>query len=106
MTAALAATDCGWNALYYGPNLPAAETAAAALHERARAVALSISCPAYDGLLERELGVLRQSLGDGVPIFIGGRSGCAYQEAIAAAGGRSFRSIREFKNFLLQTETA
>jgi len=106
MTTAAAAADCGWNALYFGPNLPAEEIAAAVLHEQAGAVALSISCQTRADLLERELAALRQSLGDGVPVFVGGRAACAYQPAITAAGGRCFQSLREFTDFLLHTETA
>jgi MerR family transcriptional regulator, light-induced transcriptional regulator len=103
MIAALAAAGCGWNALYFGPNFPGEETAAAALHERAGAVALSISCLTRADLLEHELSALRQSLGDGVPVFVGGQAACAYLPAITAAGGRCFQSIREFTDFLLQT---
>jgi len=106
MTTAVAAADCGWNALYFGPNLPAEEIAAAVLHEQAGAVALSISCPTRVDLLEHELAALRQSLGDGVPVFVGGRAAATYQPAISTAGGRCFRSLREFTDFLLQTETA
>ena len=106
MTTAAAAADCGWNALYFGPNLPAEEIAAAVLHEQAGAVALSISCQTRADLLERELAALRQSLGDGVPVFVGGRAACAYQPAITAAGGRCFQSIREFTDFLLYNEIA
>ena len=106
MTTAAAAADCGWNTLYFGPNLPAEEIAAAVLHEQAGAVALSISCQTRADLLERELAALRQSLGDGVPVFVGGRAACAYQPAITAAGGRCFQSLREFTDFLLHTETA
>lgn len=106
MTTAAAAADCGWNALYFGPNLPAEEIAAAVLHEQAGAVALSISCPTRADLLERELAALRQSLGDGVPVFVGGRAAATYQPAISTVGGRCFRSLREFTDFLLHTETA
>jgi DNA-binding transcriptional MerR regulator/methylmalonyl-CoA mutase cobalamin-binding subunit len=106
MIAAVAAADCGWNALYFGPNLPAEEIAAAVLHEQAGAVALSISCMTRADLLERELSALHQSVGDGVPVFVGGRAACAYQPAITAAGGRCFQSIREFTDFLLYNEIA
>lgn len=106
MIAAVAAADCGWNALYFGPNLPAEEIAAAVLHEQAGAVALSISCMTRADLLERELSALQQSVGDGVPVFVGGRAACAYQPAITAAGGRCFRSLREFTDFLLHKEIA
>ena len=106
MMTAVTAADCGWNALYFGPNLPAEEIAAAVLHEQAGAVALSISCMTRADLLERELSALHQSVGDGVPVFVGGRAACAYQPAITAAGGRCFQSIREFTDFLLYNEIA
>jgi hypothetical protein len=69
-------------------------------------VALGISCPTSASLMENELGALRQCLGDGVRLFVGGRAACTYQPALTAAGGRCFRSLREFTDFLLQTETA
>lgn len=96
MMAAVAATDCGWNAWYFGPDLPAEEIAAAAVQKRAGAVALSISCPADDSLLGRELSLLRKGLGDSVQLFVGGQAAGAYELTVEAVGGRYFRSIREY----------
>jgi methanogenic corrinoid protein MtbC1 len=96
---AVTAANAAWKIFYCGPDLPAEEIAAAALQKQALAVALGISCPTSASLMEHELG-------DGVRLFVGGRAACTYQPAITAAGGRCFRSIREFTDFLVQTETA
>jgi methylmalonyl-CoA mutase cobalamin-binding subunit len=102
MIATLTAADCGWNAFYFGPNLPAEEIAAAALHERAAAVALSIACAMRPESIERELLSLKQSLGSAVDLFIGGRAARAHQAAVVSAGGRYFESLYEFAEFILQ----
>jgi MerR family transcriptional regulator, light-induced transcriptional regulator len=102
MMTAVTAADCGWNALYFGPSLPAEEIAAAALHARAEAVALSISCSVRADILGRELSFLRQSLGEGVHLIVGGRAAGAFQQAVAAVGGQCFESLYEFSEFIGQ----
>jgi MerR family transcriptional regulator, light-induced transcriptional regulator len=102
MITAVTAADCGWNALYFGPSLPVEEIAAAALHERAEAVALSISCSVRADILGRELSLLRQALGDGVHLIVGGRAAGAYQQAVMAIGGRCFENLYEFSEFIAQ----
>jgi DNA-binding transcriptional MerR regulator/methylmalonyl-CoA mutase cobalamin-binding subunit len=100
MMATVTAADSGWRPSYFGPSLPAEEIAAAALHARAEAVALSISCPMRAGILDRELYTLRQALGAGVLILVGGRAARANQQAVADVGGRCFESLHEFSGFI------
>ena len=85
MATALAAEQ-GWRAVYLGPSLPAAEIAGAALHNCARAVALSIIYPADDPNLEGELYDLRRFLPATVAILIGGRAAEHYRTAIESTG--------------------
>jgi methylmalonyl-CoA mutase cobalamin-binding subunit len=106
MMTVVTAADCGWNALYLGPSLPAEEIAAAALHERAEAVALSISYPVRGDLMDRELHSLRKAIGDGVLLLVGGRAAHAYQQAVTSVGGRYFDSLHEFSEFLAQAAFA
>ncbi len=103
MMAAITAADCGWNSLYLGPSLPAEEIAAAALNQRADAIALSILCPVRSDFLESELFSLKQTLGHGVALYVGGRAACTYRHAVAAVGGQCFESLHEFREFLVQS---
>jgi MerR family transcriptional regulator, light-induced transcriptional regulator len=100
MMTAVTAADCGWNALYLGPSLPAEDIAAAALHERAVAVALSLACSVREGFLESELSLLRQALGDAVPIFVGGRAVHAHHRAVRSTGAHCFESLLDFREFI------
>lgn len=73
LLAASSAQSEGWRVIYLGPNLPAAELAAAAIEVGARALALSVTLVEdEEGLLD-ELRTLRRLLPEGVEIVIGGR---------------------------------
>jgi methanogenic corrinoid protein MtbC1 len=83
---AAAATDSGWRVLYLGPSLPAAEIAAAAVRNRARAVALSIVYPEDDPQLPGELENLRKFLSLEIPVIAGGRAASAYAGTLGRIG--------------------
>lgn len=85
---AAAANDVGWNALYLGAGLPAAEIANAAVQHEASLVALSIVYPPDDPLLPTELAALRRHLPEATGILVGGRASAAYAGVIKAAGGQ------------------
>lgn len=84
--ATFAARSQGWNAVYLGASLPAAEIAGAAVRSRARAVGLSIVFPADDPALPEEIYQLRKALPPTVALLAGGRSAPAYQVALRRAG--------------------
>jgi methanogenic corrinoid protein MtbC1 len=84
--ATFAARSQGWNAVYLGASLPAAEIAGAAVRSRARAVGLSIVFPADDPALPEEIDQLRKALPANVTLLAGGRSAPAYQAALRRAG--------------------
>lgn len=84
--AAFAARSQGWNAVYLGASLPAAEIAGAAVRNRARAVGLSIVFPADDPAVPEELLLLRKALPPSIAILAGGRSAPAYQTALKRIG--------------------
>ncbi len=73
LTVALTAAEIGWQAIYYGPNLPAEEIAAAVKQSGARAVAVSITHQLDPVPLIDELRKLRRYLEKDVALFVGGR---------------------------------
>jgi DNA-binding transcriptional MerR regulator/methylmalonyl-CoA mutase cobalamin-binding subunit len=80
------AANLGWHVTYLGASLPAAEIAAAAMQNRARAVALSLVYPDDDPRLESELIRLREALPPSVGLIAGGRAVAAYQPALERIG--------------------
>jgi DNA-binding transcriptional MerR regulator/methanogenic corrinoid protein MtbC1 len=83
---AFAARNQGWNTVYLGASLPAAEIAGAAARHQARAVALSIVFPADDIALSAELLELWKHLPANTKILAGGRAAPSYQPALRRIG--------------------
>ena len=100
LMAAVAASDAGWEAHYFGPNLPAEEIAVAAKQKRVKYVALSITFTGDQTHLIRELTKLRNSLPSNVDIVLGGRGSHVYRKTIEKIGARRFQDIREFFELL------
>ena len=96
----VAAASEGWRAVYLGPNLPAAEIAAAAGDNQARAVALSIIYPPDDPLMGHELRQLRKFLGPDVPLLVGGRACGGYAADLDAVGARIIADTAELRAVL------
>jgi DNA-binding transcriptional MerR regulator/methylmalonyl-CoA mutase cobalamin-binding subunit len=86
LLAAAAVLEVGWNVVYLGPDLPAAEIAAAARQREARAVALSMVYPAKDPRVGEELRELRRLLGDSVVLFVGGPAAKSYDAVLGQIG--------------------
>jgi methanogenic corrinoid protein MtbC1 len=104
MMSAICAADCGWKPVYLGPNVPAEEIAAAVELKGADAVALSITCQTENGMLYREVSRLRDSMGEEIRIFIGGRAASTYRRAMDDAKAVGFESLTDFCDFLTRTE--
>jgi DNA-binding transcriptional MerR regulator/methylmalonyl-CoA mutase cobalamin-binding subunit len=89
---ALLATSCaaaeGWRVLYLGPDLPPEEIAAAALHQGAQVVALSLVYPPDDALLRDELRRLRRLLDPRTELIVGGRASAAYVDILHEIGAQ------------------
>jgi methanogenic corrinoid protein MtbC1 len=100
LAVALVAQDEGFRAIYLGPNLPAEEIAAAALHHEARAVAISIVHPPDDPRLGSELRRLRTYLPQEVELFAGGQAAPAYSEVLKDVGAAMIHSITGFRTRL------
>jgi len=70
--AAAAASQAGWRVAYLGPDLPAAEIAAAALRQLADIVGVSIVAPEDPAAARSELQTLRRALQPRTPLLAGG----------------------------------
>lgn len=86
LMASVTALAAGWRAIYLGASLPAAEIAAAATRQEARAVALSLIHPDNDPLVGDELLILRRLLPPSTAVLVGGRALAGYAAAIASIG--------------------
>jgi len=104
--AASLAAELGWHAVYLGPSLPAAEIAAVALQNQARAVALSIVYPDDDPNVERELHDLRRFLPINVAILVGGRAAVHYQTAIDTSGAILIKDLPQLQVELAKIRAA
>jgi len=72
IAAALAASESGWRACYFGPNLPSEEIAYAARRLETRALCLSLCHRLDDHHLPMEMTKLRRTVGKDMPVFVGG----------------------------------
>lgn len=86
LLATAVATDLGWHVTYLGPDLPAAEIAAAARQRGVQAVGLSVVCPADPGAVEEQLRTLRRHLGERVGVILGGRAAPDYEDTATEIG--------------------
>ena len=99
--ATAAARKVGWNVVYLGASLPAAEIASAVKQCSAEALALSISFPADDRELPSELTLLRSLVGK-LPIFAGGRCAPAYAKALKKTNILHLEGLPDFREQLLR----
>jgi methylmalonyl-CoA mutase cobalamin-binding subunit len=82
--------------VYLGANLPAAEIAAAARDQNARAVALSIVYPDDDPAMEGELRLLRKYLPQPAAVLAGGRAVASYEGVLRETNAVMVQNIDEF----------
>jgi len=82
LIAAAVAAAQGWQVTYLGPDLPAAEIAAAAHARDARVVALSLLYPADDPHMAEELRRLTRLLPQDTELVVGGAGSAAYSEVL------------------------
>jgi len=95
--AALCAAESGWRPLYFGPNLPAEEIAAAVKKTKSKAIALSISLRIDIMLVIREIQKLRNYCADRVKIYVGGHRVFDLKPQIKPTGVRCIESVVELK---------
>jgi len=94
--AAAAAAQHGWRVVFAGAAMPASEIAAAAIQNRARAVALSIVYPADDPSLGAELLRLRRVLPGEIPLMVGGRAAAGYRVELESIRAVCTPSLTDF----------
>jgi MerR family transcriptional regulator, light-induced transcriptional regulator len=99
LLAGATAANLGWQVVYLGASLGAADIAGAAKQNAARAVALSIVYPDDDPHLPAELARLRELLPD-TPILAGGRAMSAYRENLDAIGALAVNDLVELGSAL------
>jgi DNA-binding transcriptional MerR regulator/methylmalonyl-CoA mutase cobalamin-binding subunit len=100
LLAANTAAAAGWRVLYLGPDLPPEEIAAAAIHQGARVVALSLVYPPDDALLRDELRRLRRLLGHHTELIVGGRAAAAYTDILREIGAVHLGRLDELRRRL------
>ena len=100
LLAAASASACGWKVVYLGPQLPAEEICAAALRHSARAIGLSVVYPENDPLIPGELELIRQGVGVGVDMLVGGRVAAAYGNALQEAGAILVQDLAHLRRHL------
>jgi methanogenic corrinoid protein MtbC1 len=83
LISALSASESGWRALYFGPNLPSEEIGYAVKKCDAAALTLSIGHCLKDTTLPSELLRIRRSVGRRMPIFIGGEGVVSVKQTAA-----------------------
>ena len=99
LLAGASAANLGWQVVYLGASLAAADIAGAARQNRAKAVALSLVYPEDDPHLPAELRRLREFLPD-TPVIVGGRAAAAYGAALNEISAVQVTSLEEFGSFL------
>jgi DNA-binding transcriptional MerR regulator/methylmalonyl-CoA mutase cobalamin-binding subunit len=97
---ALTAAESGWRPLYYGPNLPSEEIATGVKHSGARALAISIIYLLEQEPLVEELRKLRRYIGEGIPLFIGGRAAEAHLQVLKEVKAKYISDIDNFREQL------
>jgi MerR family transcriptional regulator, light-induced transcriptional regulator len=104
LAAGLAAAE-GWKVTYLGPDLPAAELAAAATAIDARAVLLSIVFPADRDAALAELHELRERLPQRVAVIVGGGAIAGADGELREAGIAAATDLEHLRRMLRDLES-
>ena len=100
LTVALTAAEYGWHPLYYGPNLPVEEIAAAVKQSSARAVAISITHLLDQYPLVSELRKLRRYIGNDLIVFLGGQAVSGHPQIIEEINAKHIPNIDQLSEEL------
>lgn len=93
----------GWEVVYSGPDLPAAEIAELARRTAADQVGLSIVRSEDPAGVVDQIGALRKALHGSCTIVVGGAGAMGLSEQLTAAGGRVVEDLREFRGLLRES---
>ncbi|MHC4234350.1 MAG: MerR family transcriptional regulator [Planctomycetota bacterium] len=100
MMAAAAAASSGWRTIYIGVDLPAEDIAAAVRRTRTEAIGLSLVAANGKSSLARvsaQLDRLRDEVGPGVKIFLGGRAAASHADVAARIGAERLSDLPAFR---------
>ena len=97
LVVALTAAESGWRPLYFGPNLPAEEIAAAVKITVSKAIALSISHRIEIATIVRELRKLRSYCAHRVQIYVGGYGIAEIMPRVDLIGVRCIENVEKFR---------
>ena len=100
LLAASVASELGWDVTYLGPDIPAAEIAAAVHQRQASAVLVSLVFTDDASLLQRELRWLRELSGEDVILLAGGDAALAHRGLLDELGILCAASLEEFSEQL------
>lgn len=87
----------GWHVKYLGCDLPAQDIAQAAEQVDALAVALSVTYPLADPLVESELLELHRILPDGIRVLVGGQAAKSYAAILGAIGALHITDLADLR---------
>lgn len=104
MLAATVSSLSGWNVVYLGANLPAAELSRAVKLSKADAVALSIVHPTDDTRVINELRELGSLLPESVALVVGGAGAAGYAGVLKEIGAYRLDSINALRTWLRSRE--
>lgn len=100
LLAAVAAASEGWRVLVLGADLPGEDIGEAVVKTQGDAVAISALLPGEPRRLEREIRSLRQKLGPGIPILLGGPGGAEVLDVLSELGVTYFTDLASFRRGL------
>lgn len=100
MMAAVTAGLAGWQVLYLGPDLPAADVVVAAETYGARVVGLSVVQEAGASAVASELEAVARGLGEGVELVVGGRASALHAGLLGDLGVLRLRDLGSLRNTL------
>lgn len=100
LTVALTAAEYGWHPLYFGPNLPVEEIAAAVKQCGARAVAISITHLLDQHPLVNELRKLRRYIGNDLVLYVGGQAVSGHPQIVEEINAKLILTIDQLSEEL------
>ena len=106
LVVALTASESGWRAMYFGPNLPAEEIAAAVVQTGSEALALSVCHHSDEIRLVAELNRIKRFVGRQVRMYVGGNEIIRLKNMIAPTGAICIADMEQFRRELESQRTA
>ena len=104
LVVALTAAESGWRPLYFGPNLPAEEIAAAAHKTKSKVIALSIGHRIDDALVIREVRKIKSYCATYARVFVGGYGTFVLKKRIRSTGVKFIANMDDFRSELEATQ--